>query len=543
MGKPHKATEQTWDLETDVVVIGLGGAGVAAAIEAADRGAEVMAFDRFGGGGATRKSGGVMYSGGGTDLQKKAGYDDTPENMLDYMRQEAGDVVPADSLKRFCDESVENFDWVRAQGVPYPFGYEPEKTFYPANETTLYYSGNEPAEPYSDKAVPAPRGHRAAGKGLTGKSFYDPLRKSAEKKGVKIHRYARCLDLVRDADGAVIGAEIAMVRSRLLRAVIWINLLFASTLGAMSGLFLSLTMLPIRICERFGKRVRVRARGGVVLAAGGFIFNRDMAKKHLPYAGGAMRLGTAADDGSGIRLGHEAGGELAQMDRSAIWLFFAPPRPFLEGIFVDRQGNRICNETYYGATLAMHMVEKHDARALLVIDSTIRKRVRAGLWGLRSALVQFIFGTINLYFNRKKAPTLAKLARKCGADPEGLEQAVKTYNADVEAGRDAMGKFDELLRPIVTPPFYAVNCDIDNWRFLTPAISLGGLVTDVETARVLDAEQSPIPGLYAVGRNAVGICSQSYVTGLAIADCIFSGRNAGRNAAADAGKGTPAHGQ
>jgi 3-oxo-5alpha-steroid 4-dehydrogenase len=94
-----------------------------------------------------------------------------------------------------------------------------------------------------------------------------------------------------------------------------------------------------------------------------------------------------------------------------------------------------------------------------------------------------------------------------------------------------MGKFDELLHPIEKPPFYAVNCDIDNWKFITPAITLGGLKVDYATGRVVDGASRPIEGLYTAGRSAVGICSNSYVTGLAIGDCVFSGRNAGKHAA------------
>ncbi len=60
------ASELAWDDETDVIVVGFGGAGVCAAIEAADRGSRVLVIERFTGGGATRLSGGIIYAGGGT---------------------------------------------------------------------------------------------------------------------------------------------------------------------------------------------------------------------------------------------------------------------------------------------------------------------------------------------------------------------------------------------------------------------------------------------------------------------------------------------
>jgi 3-oxo-5alpha-steroid 4-dehydrogenase len=63
-------------------------------------------------------------------------------------------------------------------------------------------------------------------------------------------------------------------------------------------------------------------------------------------------------------------------------------------------------------------------------------------------------------------------------------------------------------------------------------LTLGGLLVDQQTGQVQRPDESPIAGLYAAGRTAVGICSNSYVSGLSLADCVFSGRRAGRNAAA-----------
>ena len=62
-----------------------------------------------------------------------------------------------------------------------------------------------------------------------------------------------------------------------------------------------------------------------------------------------------------------------------------------------------------------------------------------------------------------------------------------------------------------------------------PCLTLGGLVVNEETGEVLDQANNEIPGLYAAGRTAVGICSNIYVSGLSVADCIFSGRRIGQN--------------
>lgn len=64
-----------------------------------------------------------------------------------------------------------------------------------------------------------------------------------------------------------------------------------------------------------------------------------------------------------------------------------------------------------------------------------------------------------------------------------------------------------------------------------PGLTLGGLVVDGETRLVKSEDGEVIPGLYAAGRNAVGVCSNAYISGLSLADCIFSGRRAGAHAA------------
>src|SRR5262245_1163766 len=80
IGTPIRVDDEstfTWDDACDVLVAGFGAAGACAAIEASRAGAKVIAVDRFGGGGATALSGGVIYAGGGTRFQKAAGYDDS----------------------------------------------------------------------------------------------------------------------------------------------------------------------------------------------------------------------------------------------------------------------------------------------------------------------------------------------------------------------------------------------------------------------------------------------------------------------------------
>ena len=80
-----------WDETVDVLVVGFGCAGACAAIEAAEAGARVLVVDRSGGpGGTSINSGGFLYLGGGTALQKALGYEDSPQNMFDYMMAACG---------------------------------------------------------------------------------------------------------------------------------------------------------------------------------------------------------------------------------------------------------------------------------------------------------------------------------------------------------------------------------------------------------------------------------------------------------------------
>jgi 3-oxo-5alpha-steroid 4-dehydrogenase len=95
-----------------------------------------------------------------------------------------------------------------------------------------------------------------------------------------------------------------------------------------------------------------------------------------------------------------------------------------------------------------------------------------------------------------------------------------------------MGKPPEFVRALDTPPYSLVDVSIKpNLGFPCPMLTLGGLAVDESTGRVRGEDGKPIGGLYAAGRSAVGICSRSYVSGLSLADCVFSGRRAGVNSA------------
>jgi 3-oxo-5alpha-steroid 4-dehydrogenase len=101
----------------------------------------------------------------------------------------------------------------------------------------------------------------------------------------------------------------------------------------------------------------------------------------------------------------------------------------------------------------------------------------------------------------------------------------------VRAGADALGKKSEHLATIEQGPFYAIPLDTESLFYPSPCLTLGGLRTDGMTGRVLGEDGGVIEGLYAAGRTAVGVASNGYVSGLSVADGIFSGRAGGRHAA------------
>jgi 3-oxo-5alpha-steroid 4-dehydrogenase len=526
-----------WDDEVDVAVVGFGAAGACAALEAAQNGARVAVLDRFHGGGATAASGAVVYAGGGTPHQRAAGYDDTPEEMLRYLRLEVGDTVSDTTLRRFCEESRSNIAWLEQAGVPFEASLCPFKTSYPTDDYYLYFSGNEQVSRYRAKARPAPRGHRAKGPGISGLALFGALEKAARAQGIVLRTQTEVQRLVRSRTGQITGVE-----GRSLPPGSWwtsihgrLSRISAKATTYAPPLTKVLTALLERIMNRHGRPYRLRARKGVILAAGGFAFDREMVAEHAALYLRCLPLGTVGDDGAGIRLGKSAGGATAHLGRVSAWSFYVPPEALMKGVLVNRQGERICNEELYGATQG-RMIAAHGGDAYVVFDSQTR---REGLRQLRNqaALFQLLYMLPAFFLGRRKEPSLAALAAKLGMPVTRLQATMTAYNAAADRGEpDPMGKSPERYVPQNRPPFFAIDCSLD-WTKGVPcsAMTLGGLVVDEETGQVLSASGSAIEGLYAAGRNAVGICSQSYVSGLSIADCVFSGRRAGRHVAIQPG--------
>ena len=519
---------ETWDVRADVVVVGFGAAGACAAIEAAQAGRNVVVLDRFRGGGATALSGGVVYAGGGTAQQREAGVADSPGAMFDYLSLEVGEAVSPGTLREFCAGSASMLGWLERHGVPFEGSLCPDKTSYPTNRHYLYYSGSELSA--RDAAVPAPRGHRTRGRGTSGRLLFARLAQATGRSGAHVLPQTTARRLVTDPAGRVAGVECRTLRGspRWVRAAHRVlhrwsarPYLYVPRLGR-------LLHRPVAWLERrYGRPLLVAARDGVVLAAGGFVANRRMMREHAPAFRGGLPLATPGDDGSGIALGAQAGGATAFLDRVSVWRFLSPPPALLHGILVDRDGRRVCDESRYGAAIGEAIVTRAGGQAWLLIDHATlaegRRQVRGStLW------FQRLQAWYLLTAGRVSAPGLAAVAARAGVDAAGLAATVDAYHAAAAAGSpDPMGKPAGLVRPLDAPPYSLIDCSVRP-RLANPApmLTLGGLVVAEDTGQVRRPDGSMVPGLYAAGRNAAGLCSRSYVSGLSLADCVFSGRRA-----------------
>ncbi|MEE3327208.1 MAG: FAD-binding protein [Myxococcota bacterium] len=519
-----------WDEETDVLIVGLGGAGVCAAIEASQENARVTVLERFTGGGATAISGGVVYAGGGTHIQHEAGVEDDVSNMRAYLAQEAGGVVGEETLRKFCDESVESLRWLTDLGLQFEGSLCPQKTSYPNDDYFLYYSGNEAAHPYRERARPAPRGHRVKGKGLPGRNFFEPLYHHLQQSDADIRLHCRALELIQDEEGRVIGLSFSEIPpgrwAKLHGQIESLATKFALFTPSVSRVLRS---WGSRIESRQGRTMKIRVKKGVILCTGGFINNRKMMEEHAPEYLAGLPIGTTGCSGDGIQMGQALGARTQHMDNISGWLFLNPPHAFIHGILIDREGKRFVNEALYGAVTGGALMEEAGGSGFLIIDEELRTRARSQLGGGQTQLFQTLPGLLNLLFNCKKAKNVEALARLCGCELESIKRTLKEYNDATQAGE--VDAFRKEERQVLSPPYYVVPCSPGQWTWPLMMLTLGGLCVEEESGAVKNEAGEIIPGLYAAGRAAVGICSQNYVSGLSIADCVYSGRRAGRMAA------------
>lgn len=536
------AESANWDRQTDVVVIGFGGAGASAALQARESGADVVLVDRFGGGGTTTYSGGVIYAGA-TRFQRDAGFDDTVEDMFDYLKLEVGDAVSDETLRRFCEGSAADVDWLIGHGVRYSGDAYLDKITYPPEGKFLYYSGNEKSPAFEAKAKAAPRGHRAVGAGFGGAHYIAALRKAINSAGIETLLHARAARLICDPDGRVLGIEVVA-----LPAAKWaeqqalyekVSPYVPHNHGRTDRALKAMQALE----AEHGRTLRLRARGGVVLSTGGFAYSRAMIDRHdaafARHYDATHRLSTMGNDGSGTEMGLSVGGAVGRMDSLYIARNIAPPEALLDGILVNARGERFVAEDAYVSLIGGEIAKQPDGDAWMLVNAkSFRTSIREAL---TCGWQRFKYFGVPMLVNyaaggTKRAGSVEALARKIGVDPAQLRATVEQHDRDIADGTaDKVGKNDKLRKPLGRGALYAVNMCMSNRHALTKFMTLGGLVVDEDTGAVKREDGSPIRGLYAAGMAAMGLHSNGYISGLSIADGVFSGRRAGRDAAAAAG--------
>jgi 3-oxo-5alpha-steroid 4-dehydrogenase len=548
------ADAQRWDDSADLVVAGFGGAGVAAALEAAELGVSVLALDRYEGGGSSAANGGVFYAGGGTRLQREAGVSDSPEEMFKYLSLETQGVVSDATLRRFCNESAATIEWLLGHGALLSSsGVWTKKVSYPPLQYHLYHPDNSLVPAYAARARPAARGHRTAvenrGKawGL-GWGIWKPLAAAATAAGVRFDKYTEVRQLVTDRAGNVLGLKTLSIPAdsaasrRFARYIRTANRLLEllPPVIPLAAVTIGLARRYLAAAGRIEAEQRVtrfiRARRGVLLSAGGFILNSVMVAHYAPLYRRGLPNGTLGDTGSGIRLGQSVGGAVGSMDRVTGWCMINPPGAWPRGIVVNKHGARICHEGVYGSTLGDAVAHSPDGIAFLIIDEALYREGRKQISpGAQYVKYQRQVARLNMLMNRKSAATPEALARTIGVDPEGLKATVAAYNRAARGeAPDVVGKIPEEMSALEHAPLHAIDISVHSRYFPMPMLTLGGLKVDEDSGQVLRDNGSPIGGLYAAGRTAVGLCSNVYVSGLAYADCIFSGRRVGRSVAGSA---------
>lgn len=544
-----------WDDQADFVVVGYGGAGMAAALEAVEGGLDVLAIDLFEGGGSTAMNGGVVYAGGGTAIQQEAGVVDDVEEMYKYLKLETQGVIKDATLRRFCEQSPGMIDWLTGHGVRFDSALFKAKTSYPPQGYFLYHADSSLAPYHSSIAKPAARGHKAwcaptsAAIGF-GKHLTDPLRKSASRRGVRFMAQTEARKLIIDHSGAVVGISVVQMppgpdaeecRRLMALATKWQMMLPSSFPGF---------NITNGIAERYWKRAnvlksmhsiarRIRARQGVCLSTGGFIQNRPMVQHYAPGYSASMAMGSPGDNGSGIRLGQTVGGAVDRLERISSWRFLNPPQAFAAGMLVNAKGERYVNEALYGAAVGQVLGDEQNGVGWLILDKNLYRKAQQQLRKDEMLPFQRQPGKLALLFSRK-ARTLDQLSAKCGFDPQTLRNTAATYNRTAAGWQpDAFGKDQNDMHSIVDGPFYAIDVGAKSKLLPLSTMTVGGLKVDEETGEVVREDGSCITGLYAAGRAAIGLPSHLYISGLSAADCFFSGRRAGAHVAANMRAETP----
>ncbi|WP_380878308.1 3-ketosteroid-delta-1-dehydrogenase [Sphingomonas sp. DBB INV C78] len=488
-----------WDEECDVLVIGSGGGALVGALTAAKAGLDVVlveATDRFGG--TTAYSGGGMWLPCNAAL-KREGDNDTLDDAREYYRAVVGDRTPRGVQDAFLENGARMLDFLER---------DPHMAF------AVY--------PWPDYYGKAPKA-RAGGRHIM------PLNLTPEEIGelrnvlrstLPVERLGEALPDELVGGQALIGRLLLALKVQP-TADLRLSTPFEEYVvedGAVTGV----------IVRRDGKAQRIKARRGVLAAAGGFERNEAMRERFGVPGELSGCVGAPGNMGRPIEAGMAIGADIDLMGEA--WWSPGILHPdgratfalgFTGGIFVDGNGERFTNES-----------AAYDRLGREIVAAEAEGRLTRPFWMVydSSAGVEppVIFPTVPLIERdafvaagiRKEGATLEALAAEIGVPGDRLAATVERYNRFCEAGKDEdfdrggepydrffMGEAGgSPLLPIRQGPFHAAAFSISDLG------TKGGLRTDGK-ARVLRADGSVIPGLYAAGNTMAAASGTTYPGG------------------------------
>jgi 3-oxosteroid 1-dehydrogenase len=518
----------TWDHEVDVLVVGTGAGAMVAALRAHDQGGSALLIektDRYGGSSAMSS---CLLWIPNNHLMAGIGVPDSPEEAWEYLEGTTAGVVSEDRLRAYLDMAPKALQWL-TENTHVELIALPE---YPDFDARLL--GDDFLSMRAQNLQMQVMGRL----GMTAVEARAML--TGQPGGMTLFiklwiKYA--LDIPwrfrskRDRNPSGGNALIGMLRLSLMDRDIplWLNAPARELIveeGRLTGVAV----------EREGRTVRVRARRGVILAAGGFEGSQRMREKHLPNpTRREWTCGNPHNTGDLIEMGMQLGAGVDLMD-DAWW----GPTTVVPGeeqarmlviekclpgsVLVNKRGERFVNEGAPYIDIVNAMYEKHSPEtpcvpAYLVFDATYRKKYICGPLLQGSAQPDWMARKLLNQGYLKKSATLEGLAAQLGVDAEGLKATVEKNNAYAVTGKDlefqrgdstydryygdAKVEPNPCLGPIEKPPFYAIEA------FAGDLGTKGGLKTDAR-ARVLAESGEVIPGLYAIGNCSSSVMGRSY---------------------------------
>lgn len=519
----------------DVVVIGSGAAGMTAALTAAKRGLSCVVVEKAPtfGGSAARSGAGIWIPNNSVVLS--AGVPDTPAKAAAYLAAVVGAEVPADRQAAFLAHGPAMLSFVMANS-PLRFRWmEGYSDYYPELPGGL--PGGRSVEPDQLDGnllgaelarLNPPYLAVPAGMVVFSADYKWLALAAVSVKGAAVA--TECL--ARGTKAALLGQKpltmgqslAAGLRAGLLAAgvPVWLN-------TPLTDLHVEGGVVTGAVVTRDGAPGLLRARRGVVVGSGGFEHNAAMrAQYQRQPIGTAWTVGAKENTGDGIRAGQRAGGALALMD-DAWWgpaiplpgepYFCLAERTLPGGLLVNRAGARFVNEAgpYSDVVHTMYDLDPTapDIPAWLVVDQNYRNR-----YLFKDIAPTFVLPD-DWYTSgaARKAWSLDALAASIGVPAAALRSTVDRFNSfalkgkdtDFQRGDSAYDHYytdpsvlpNSCLAPLWLPPYYA-------FRIVPGDLGTkGGLRTDAR-ARVLRADGSAIPGLYAAGNAGAAVMGHSY---------------------------------